>query len=196
LTDQGDLPGALKNYRDALAIRDQLTKEDPSNAGWQRDLSVSYEKVGDGLSAQGDLPGALKNYRDSLAIRDQLTKEDPSNAGWQRDLSVSYEKTGEVLRAQGDLPGALKNYRETLAIRDKLASQYPGNAGWQGDLAFSYFRIGTTLARIEPNSKSDAREMIRKARDILRRLKERVGLNAQQQGWLNAIESAAHDNGE
>jgi tetratricopeptide (TPR) repeat protein len=85
---QGDLAGALKSYRDSLAIRDRLAKSDPGNAGWRRDLSVSYNKVGDVQAAQGDLAGALKSYRDSLAIRDRLAQSDPGNAGWQRDLAV------------------------------------------------------------------------------------------------------------
>ena len=61
LMAQGDLPGALKSYRDDLAIAERLAKADPGNAGWQRDLSVSYEEVGDVLVAQSDLPGALKS---------------------------------------------------------------------------------------------------------------------------------------
>ena len=65
---QGDLAGALKSYRDSLAIIDRLAQSDPGNAGWQRDLSVSYEKIGDVQMAQGDLAGALDSYRDSLAI--------------------------------------------------------------------------------------------------------------------------------
>ena len=113
---QGDLAGALKSYRDSLAIIDRLAKSDPGNTGWQRDLSVSYEKVGDVQVAQGDLAGALKSYRDSLAISERLAKSDPGNAGWQRDLSVSYEKVGDVQVAQGDLAGALKSYRDSLAI--------------------------------------------------------------------------------
>ena len=83
---QGDLAGALKSYRDSLVIADRLAKSDPGNAGWQRDLSVSYDKVGDVQVAQGDLAGALTSYRDSLVIRDRLAKSDPGNAGWQRDL--------------------------------------------------------------------------------------------------------------
>ena len=105
LVAQGDLAGALKSYHDSLAIADRLAKSDPGNAGWQRDLSVSYNKVGDVQVAQGDLAGALKSYSDSLAIADRLAKSDPGNAGWQRDLSVSYNKIGDVLVAQGDLAG-------------------------------------------------------------------------------------------
>ena len=95
---------------------------------WQRDLSVSYDNVGDVLVAQGNLPEALKSYRDSQAIADRLAKSDPGNAGWQLDLSVSYDKVGDVLVAQGNLPEALKSYRDSQAIRDRLAKSDPGNA--------------------------------------------------------------------
>jgi len=60
---QGDLAGALKSYNDSLAIVARLAKSDPGNAEWQRDLSVSYNKVGDVQKAQGDLTGALKSYQ-------------------------------------------------------------------------------------------------------------------------------------
>ncbi len=41
---QGDLGGALKAYQDSLAIGQKLAAQDPGNAGWQRDLSVSFEQ--------------------------------------------------------------------------------------------------------------------------------------------------------
>ena len=44
---QGDLAGALKSYRDSLAIADRLTASDPGNAGWQRDLAALQKKVGE-----------------------------------------------------------------------------------------------------------------------------------------------------
>ncbi len=102
---QGDLAGALKSYRDSLAIADRLAKSDPGNAGWQRDLSVSYEKIGDVQVAQGDLAGALNPIATASRSADRLAKADPGNAGWQRDLSVSYDKVGDVQVAQGDLAG-------------------------------------------------------------------------------------------
>jgi tetratricopeptide (TPR) repeat protein len=86
---RGDLKAALKSYQDDLAITERLATSDPGNAGWQNDLSVSYEKVGDVQVAQGDLKAALKSYSDSLAIRERLAQSDPGNAGWQRDLSDS-----------------------------------------------------------------------------------------------------------
>ncbi len=132
---QGDLAGALKSYRDSLAIGDRLAKSDPGNADWQRDLSVSYNKVGDVQVAQGDLAGALKSYRDSLAIADRLAKSDPGNAGWQRDLSVSYAKLASAFRRAGDNATALDLLRQGRAIMVRMTGLSPDNAVWKRDLA-------------------------------------------------------------
>jgi tetratricopeptide (TPR) repeat protein len=105
---RGALTAAMAEYDLGKTIFERLAKADPGNAGWQRDLSVSFDRVGDVLVAQGNLQEALKAYRDSLAIRDRLAKADPGNAGWQRDLSVSFNKVGDVLVAQGNLQEALK----------------------------------------------------------------------------------------
>ncbi|MGA7328657.1 MAG: hypothetical protein WBX25_30250 [Rhodomicrobium sp.] len=71
-------------WRDSLGIIARLAKADPGNAGWQRDLSVSYDKVGDVLVAEDNLAEALQAYRDKLGIAERLAKADPGNAGWQR----------------------------------------------------------------------------------------------------------------
>jgi predicted negative regulator of RcsB-dependent stress response len=78
LVAKGNLAEALHSYRDSLAIMDRLAKSDPSNAGWQRDLSVSYNKIGDVLLAQGNVAEALASYREDLAIASRLAATDPS----------------------------------------------------------------------------------------------------------------------
>jgi tetratricopeptide (TPR) repeat protein len=87
---QGKLEEAARAYGDALAIRKRLAAGDPSNAEWQRDLSVSYNKVGDLAKAQGKLEEAARYYGDGLAIAKRLAAGDPSNAEWQRDVYVFY----------------------------------------------------------------------------------------------------------
>jgi len=142
---RGNLLDALTSYRDSLAIAEDLAKADPGRAGWQRDLSLSHEKVGDVLVAQGKLTDALKSYRESLAIRERLAEDDPSNAGWQRDLSLSYDNVGDVLEAQGNLFDALKSYRDSLAIAERLAKDDPGDVQRQRDLSLSYDNVGDAL---------------------------------------------------
>jgi tetratricopeptide (TPR) repeat protein len=136
LVAQGNLPEALKFYRDSLAIRDRLAKSDLGNAGWQRDLAVSYDKVGDVLVAQGHLPEALKFYRDSLAIADQLAKSDPGNAGWQRDLAVSYAKLAVLLQEMGASAEALTALRQGQAIIVRMTQISLDNAVWENALVW------------------------------------------------------------
>jgi tetratricopeptide (TPR) repeat protein len=139
---RGNLGAALATYHEAETIADRLAKSDPGNAQWQRDLSVSYERVGDVQVEQGNLPAALASYQADIAIKDRLAKSDPGNAGWQRDLSISYERVGDVQVAQGNLPAALASYQAEFAIMDRLAKSDPGNAGWQRDLLVSHIKVG------------------------------------------------------
>ena len=113
---QGDLAGALKSYRDSLAI---------ARAGWRSPIPAT--PAGSATCRCRTTRSATCRWRratcrraailrDGLAISDRLAKSDPGNAGWQRDLSVSHNKVGDVQVAQGDLAGALQSYRDSLAI--------------------------------------------------------------------------------
>jgi hypothetical protein len=72
--EQGNLPAALNSYQASQAIFEGLAKSDSDDAGSQRGLSVSYEKIGDVQLAQGDLPAALNSYQTSFAIRDRARR--------------------------------------------------------------------------------------------------------------------------
>ena len=104
--------------------------------GWQRDLTVSYDRIGDVLVAQGNLPEALKAYRDGLAISDRLAKSDPGNAGWQRDLAVSYAKLGAIYRKNKDKTKALGMLQQGLAIMLRMTQLSPDNAQWKNDVVW------------------------------------------------------------
>src|ERR1700730_5308087 len=58
------------HHPESLAIRERLAASDRSNTLWQRDLSLSYERIGDVQVDQGKLDDALKSYRDCLVIRE------------------------------------------------------------------------------------------------------------------------------
>ena len=107
LQRQGDLNAALQAFRNSMTIGQKLAAADPNNADWQRDLSVSHNKIGDVLQRQGDLNAALQAFRNSMTIRQKLAAADPNNAEWQRDLSISHDRIGDVLQRQGDLNAAL-----------------------------------------------------------------------------------------
>jgi hypothetical protein len=141
LLDSGDLPSAVRLARLMLHEDERRASADPGNAGWQRDLSVSHNKVGDLAVAAGDLPAARDAYTASLAIAQRLADADPGNAGWQRDLSVSHEKVGDLAVAAGDFAAARSAYEAGLTISNRLAALDPSNAQWQNDLQWLRQRL-------------------------------------------------------
>ena len=88
--------GGPRIYEKALAIAERLAAQDPGNTEWQRDVSVSYNKIGDVRLEGGDRKGTLEAYEKALVIAERLAAKEPGNAEWQRDVSVSYNKIGDV----------------------------------------------------------------------------------------------------
>jgi len=152
---QGDLQGAKTQYQNGLGIREklvtqyesafqiiqELVHQDPGNSGWQRNLSISYDRLGNVLKAQGDLSGAKNWYENALEIREKLAALNTGSDG-QRDLLVSFSNLGDILLAQRDLPGARAQCQHVVEIAEKLAKQDPSNTRWQRDLSDGYENLG------------------------------------------------------
>ena len=74
------------SFQEALAIAERLAQAEPDRADYQRDLSVSYELVGDLYHDLGRGEQARQSYLQSLAIRERLAQAEPDRADYQRDL--------------------------------------------------------------------------------------------------------------
>ncbi|OYQ22359.1 hypothetical protein [Elstera cyanobacteriorum] len=98
--------------------------QEPGNTAFQRDLSVSLNKIGDTLG-RSDQAQAVALYQEGLAIRRKLVAQEPGSTAFQRDLSISLNKIGDTL-GRSDPVQALALYQEGLAIHRKLAAQEPG----------------------------------------------------------------------
>ena len=129
----GNLPEALTSFRAGLAIAERLATADPGNAGWQRDLSVSYNKIGDVQVGQGNLPEALTSFRAGLAIAERLATADPGNAGWQRDVIVSCVKIAEM--SEGEARPLLMRALEVASRLRETGRLRPVDAWIPGELA-------------------------------------------------------------
>jgi len=139
---QGNLGEAVNRYREALRIREELSRKDPKNAARQLDLSLGHAAVGEALYLQGDLSAALASYLSALGIERGLVDKDPKNAEGQHDLSNTLTGIGLILQAQGNLTEALKDFEDARAIGEKLANSYPENIEYNSDLAVYLVRMG------------------------------------------------------
>ena len=106
---------AASEYLQAQQLFTRQLKNDPNNSDWQRDLSVSYNKLGDMHKVNGYSAKAIQAYQAGLKIAELLAKRDLNRVGWQRDLVVSYVKLSQTI------PGKREHYLQ-LATFDCSAS--------------------------------------------------------------------------
>ncbi|MEM7023771.1 MAG: tetratricopeptide repeat protein [Pseudomonadota bacterium] len=148
-----DLAAAEAAFRQGLSVCERSGSQD---TGWQSDIALLQDSLGDVLVAQGDLPAALECYRSSMAGRERLRAADPSNAERQRDVSVSLVKIGDVLLHQGQIAEAVVSHRAALEIAENLALADPTNVDRQHDLSILHHKIGDALSSHDPAPARDS----------------------------------------
>ncbi len=129
----GDGASALRYYRQGLVIAEEMAEVDPSNALARFDLSLSYAKNADVLTASD--PGqAAALYRQALAIVDTLLQETPGDFKYLRRRVLYQRSLAAPLHRLGDPDGALRMLRAALDTARALTAERPENAEVQADL--------------------------------------------------------------
>mgnify|MGYP002548305981 CR=1 FL=1 len=167
----------------ALRIAEKFAKKYPEDPNLQRDLSISYNNLGDIAEARNDYSAAEGYYAKALEIDERLAEKYPEDPQMQRDLSVSYQRLGVIAEAMNDYKAAEGYYAKTLEIGEKLAEQYPEDPQMQRDLSVSYERLGV-IAKAR-NDYNAAEGYYAKALEIRERLEEKYPDDPQMQRDLS-----------
>ena len=107
---------------------------EPGNSEWQRDLSISYNNLGDVERAAGNLGAARERYEAGIAIGDRLAALEAGNALWQRDLWAGNGKLGQLAEAESNIALALTHFRRAEAAMVALVDAHPDHPGFARDL--------------------------------------------------------------
>jgi tetratricopeptide (TPR) repeat protein len=167
----------------ACDLGQRLVETDPGNARFQRDLSVSWERLGDLAVAAGDGKAAREAFERALAVRQRLAAADPGNAQFQRDLSMSWSRFGDLAVAAGDGRSAREAFERGLAVAQRLAEADPGNAQFQRDLSIWWDRFGDLA--VAAGDRQAAREAFERGLAVAQRLAEADPGNAELQRALS-----------
>lgn len=143
----GDSAGALASYRKALAIRETLAANDPTNLAQRLDLARSYNKVGEMLAKMGDQSNASANYQKALSLAESLVARDASTLDNGNELMLTLARFGYLLEDMGDRPGALARHQAAVAVGEKLLAAHPSDPVACHDLATAYNNVGDLLAK-------------------------------------------------
>lgn len=178
---------ALSAYEAARSEVTALAEREPDNARWQRDASVTHDRIGDFLLEGGQIDLALESYHGSLAIAEAMAKRYPAWPGWQHDLSVTHDRIGEALEAKGDLEGAVASYRRGLALAEGLVEREPDRADWRWDVSVSLDRIGDVL--LAKDKTADALAVYRSGLKIAEELAQ---AHPTRMAWQRDLAASCH----
>jgi len=141
----GFTDAAEARWRAMCSTLTRLADREPDRADYQRDLSISYERLGDLMVAVGRGEDAARYFQQSLDIRTRLADREPDRADYQRDLSISYERLGDLMEAAGRIDDAVSLYERSLPIAVRLAKNELHITRYQQDLHISYRRLTELL---------------------------------------------------
>ncbi|MBV09900.1 MAG: hypothetical protein CMN21_11865 [Rubinisphaera sp.] len=97
-------------------ILQALGNVSPENADYRRDLSVSYERLGDLFRSLGEGSQARDYYQNALEIAESLVKLAPENADYRRDLAVSHDQLFQFFAEQEEIQTASQHLGQSLQI--------------------------------------------------------------------------------
>ncbi|MGH8887244.1 MAG: tetratricopeptide repeat protein [Egibacteraceae bacterium] len=129
---------AVERYRELVREHERLAAAEPDRADYQRDLSVSYERLADLVGALGQGEQARELCTASLDIRQRLAAAEPDRADYQRDLSVSYERLADLAAESPDGKGDARDWlSRAVEIRRLQHRREPERVDLAEELAVS-----------------------------------------------------------
>jgi tetratricopeptide (TPR) repeat protein/tRNA A-37 threonylcarbamoyl transferase component Bud32 len=140
----GDFAGATESYDKALQIREALVAADPGDLRSQRELAISYQKLGNQLLDTSEAARGMAYLRKGLAVYERLAVQQPENAEIRKDLASAYNSLGLALESSGNA-AALAYHKKALALREALVAAEPGNQKLRRSLSITYINLGRAL---------------------------------------------------
>jgi tetratricopeptide (TPR) repeat protein/predicted Ser/Thr protein kinase len=172
---------ALAVVRKAHALK--LAVADKHENG-PRDLSFSFNKLGDVYIRLGRTEEAYDMYVQSLDIRQRLAEHHPEDGEVQRAYTVGLNRVADVLLELRRDDEALELCEASLRRRVDLAKSQPDNKQAEMDLAVGHFKLAQLLARLD--RLDEALPAFQSARALLRRMAEADPSNTT--AWTGAAE--------
>jgi serine/threonine protein kinase len=138
---------ALRQFQKSNEIGRLLLVQNPADDVLQRDMSVSWELMGDVLLQMGELQQADDAFAESLSISEQRLKARPDEISRRQDAGYGYEKVGDILAARGSLDEAHKRYVRSHDLYLQNAVAEPRKPLHRRDVLVAISKIGNIQRR-------------------------------------------------
>jgi serine/threonine-protein kinase len=152
----GENTAAEAAYRQALALRERLAADFPTEPRYRRDLAYSHNELGSVLADLGKRAEAEAAYRQALALQERLAADFPWEPQHRQDLAASHNNLGILLADLGRQAEAEAAYRQALALQERLAADSPAVSQYRQELAKSHNNLGILLRDLGRQAEAEA----------------------------------------
>jgi tetratricopeptide (TPR) repeat protein len=128
---RGDLDGALRRYREALAGTVEALRRSPNDPQRMFDHAQSVFWVGETARLRGDFSEAASQFQEYRKLAERMIADDPENPRWQIEGVYSATNLGIVEMAQQRYAEAAETFQTSVASAERLSSGAPNNVEYR-----------------------------------------------------------------
>jgi tetratricopeptide (TPR) repeat protein len=125
---RGDLDGALRRYREALAGTAEALRRHPDDPQRMFEHAQSVFFVGETAHLRGDLNEAGIRFREYRRLADRMIAADPNNATWQLEGVYASTNLGRVEFEQAQYREAAATFQASVGAIEPLIAAEPANS--------------------------------------------------------------------
>lgn len=114
---------AIGHYRRGIERGLRISRFDPANTRWQRELSVLYSSLGALLLEGGDARGAGRNFEAGLAISEGLVSRGRTSASATNDLAWDWLQLGLAREALKDTEAARQAFERSRLLMAPIVAE-------------------------------------------------------------------------
>ncbi len=152
---------SLRYSRMAHEGLEELAREIPDNAEYQRNLHLAAKSYGDNLSNR--LAGRFQNLEEALSVMqsvfkaaERLQAADPTNLQARLDLTMAVAAIGRVRATRNEWEAAAQQFEKSLDMIGPLIQQRPENAVYLFNQAYLSMEAGAALSKLGQHEKGIA----------------------------------------
>jgi non-specific serine/threonine protein kinase/serine/threonine-protein kinase len=148
----GQASAALRTYRRAQDIREEVAAAHPNDRGVQLQLAESYLLAGVIAGRAGGADKRVEYDRKSLAILERLNAQDPANRTYRAALARAHTGIAYSLSHDDLWRESRQHLHRALELRKTLSDEAANDNRARRSLALIYYRLGVNYAQSrQPN---------------------------------------------
>jgi serine/threonine-protein kinase len=173
---------ALGSIRKALDAAKALSRDNPNNKEYKREIASIWNLLAVQEHARGRLAEAVAALQASGSIQEDLARSDPSDVDNLRDLAGNNFNIAIISKSLGRSDSALAAFRRALELRERLAREHADQPKYTLDVGMTLSDLG--LFSRDQHNFAEGRDALRRSVETLEKLTAAYPDNA---GYRSAL---------